>query len=136
MNARWQSLLGVIVVAALALALFARLPHGAPAAPAAPAPRHEWALALAWRDGALHPQTAAVPKDYHVHLTVTNASPDTLDLTLAGYEDRVHVRVAPDSVWRGTFLADRPGEAFAWRAGGRMVGRLAVIGSHLEEGHR
>jgi len=135
-NARWRNLLATVVIAAVALALVARLPRRAPDAAPAPAPRPESPLALVWRDGALDPASAGVPKGHLVRLAVTNASPDTLDLTLAGYQDHVHARVAPGASWRGAFVADRPGEAFAWLAGNRMVGRLAVTGSHLEEGHR
>jgi hypothetical protein len=54
-----------------------------------------------------------------------------------GYEDRLGaVRVAPDSLWRGEFVADRPGQDFAWVLDGAPAGRLEVAGSHLVEGHR
>ena len=83
------------------------------------------------------PAVASVPKEHRVRLTVTNRDARPASLTLAGYEARLGVvRVAPDSLWRGEFLADRPGQDFAWMLDGAPVGRLAVTGSHLVEGHR
>jgi len=135
-NARWRNLLATVVVAAIVLALVARLPHRSPDAAPAPPARPESQLALVWNGDAIDPEVTVVPKDHLARLTVTNTSHDTLDLDLAGYDDRVHARIAPGARWRVSFVADRPGEAFAWRAGTRVVGRLAVTGSHLEEGHR
>ena len=80
---------------------------------------------------------ASVPKEHRVVRTVPNRDARPASLTLAGYEDRLgEVRVAPDSLWRGTFVADRPGQDFAWMLGGAPAGRLEVAGSHLVEGHR
>lgn len=85
----------------------------------------------------LEPQVAAVPKDHRVRLTVWNRDTRPVSMTLMGYQDRVAVRmVPPDSAWRGEFVADRPGEDFAWMLEGTPVGRLEVRGSHLVEGHR
>ena len=44
--------------------------------------------------------------------------------------------LAPGAGWTGEFLADRPGEDFAWLLDGEPAGRLTVTGSHLVEGHR
>jgi hypothetical protein len=54
-----------------------------------------------------------------------------------GYQDRFGAaHVAPDSVWRCEFVADLPGEDFAWMVDGTPAGRFEVKGSHLVEGHR
>lgn len=88
-------------------------------------------------DGRITPAIASVPKDHLVKLSVTNRSPRQITLTLMGYQDRFGVAyVRPDSVWRGEFVADRPGDGFAWMLEGAPVGRLQVTGSHLVEGHR
>jgi hypothetical protein len=58
-------------------------------------------------------------------------------LALMGYEDRLGVaEVAPGATWRASFVADRPGDDFAWMLDGAPAGRLRVSGSHLVEGHR
>jgi hypothetical protein len=58
-------------------------------------------------------------------------------LALAGYEDRLAIpALSPGATWSGEFIADRPGEDFAWLLDGVPAGRLAVTGSHLVEGHR
>jgi hypothetical protein len=68
---------------------------------------------------------------------VTNGAAVPQRLRLSGYEDRVDSGdLAPGATWRGAFLADRPGEDFAWLVGGGPSGQLAVRGSHLVEGHR
>jgi hypothetical protein len=83
------------------------------------------------------PGVASVPKDHVVRLSVTNRHRRQITLTLMGYQDRFGVAyVQPDSTWRGEFLADRPGDGFAWMLEGAPVGTLNVTGSHLVEGHR
>ena len=85
----------------------------------------------------LTPATVAVAKNQVVRLTVRNGSRLPATLTLLGYQDRLAIsQVPPDSTWRGEFVADRPGEDFAWMLEGQPVGRLQVTGSHLVEGHR
>jgi hypothetical protein len=127
----------MVLVAALAVTVLARMPRRAPSASPAPAARPVAGLALTWDGAALAPEISSVPKEHQVELQVTNAAADTLELALEGYADRLpSMRVAPGATWNGTFVADRPGDAFAWNANGRPVGRLAVTGSHLEEGHR
>ncbi len=89
------------------------------------------------RDHRVAPASASVPKDHMVKLTVTNHEARAVSLSLMGYQDRFSVAyVEPDSVWRGEFLADRPGDDFAWMLEGTPVGRLAVSGSHLVDGHK
>jgi hypothetical protein len=88
-------------------------------------------------DHHITPSLTSVPKDHLVRLSVTNRDRRPVTLTLVGYQDRLNISdVPPDSVWRGEFLADRPGDEFAWMLEGAPVGRLQVSGSHLEEGHR
>lgn len=88
-------------------------------------------------DGRIDPSDASVPKGHLVRLAVRNETAAPVSLTLMGYQDRVApTAVPPDSVWYGEFLADRPGDDFAWMLAGSPAGRLAVSGSHLEEGHR
>jgi len=61
----------------------------------------------------------------------------TVTLSLAGYEDRLAPRaLARGARWDTTFIADRPGEDFAWLLDGKPAGQLTVTGSHLVEGHR
>jgi len=58
-------------------------------------------------------------------------------LSLHGYQDRLMIGwIDSDSTWRGEFIADRPGDGFAWMLEGEPVGKLAVAGSHLVDGHR
>ena len=88
-------------------------------------------------DSRIEPAEVAVAKDTRVRLTVTNHHRLAVSLALMGYQDRFAVAyLPPDSVWRGEFLADRPGEDFAWMLEGAPVGRLRVTGGHLVEGHR
>lgn len=83
------------------------------------------------------PESAAVPRDARVRLAITNRYRGAVSLALMGYQDRFGAtNIPPDSTWRGEFLADRPGEDFAWVLEGAPVGRLRVTGSHLVEGHR
>ncbi len=129
--------LGVVVAAAL-LAVLARLPYRAPRAiAAAPAPAPVAALDFEVSHAAIEPAEAMVPKGARVTVTLVNRDAAPLSVRLAGYEDRVNVAaLAPGARWSVTFDADLPGEGFAWLVGNEPVGRLAVTGSHLVEGHR
>jgi hypothetical protein len=133
----YLALLAVTAAAALGLVLLARLPRGAAERAAAPASAPAVALALDLEGGALVPALSTVPKDHRVRLEVRNRGSSAVGFALAGYEDRVSApAVAPGETLRVEFLADRPGEDFAWLVDGRPCGRLAVAGSHLVEGHR
>lgn len=140
MSSRYSALLLGIAVLAVALSVIARLaPHGSHGAPgaAAPAPAPVVALALDARDSTVVPGSAQVPKDHRVQLTVTNRGATLARLVLSGYEDRLSIPpLPPGAAWSGEFLADRPGEDFAWMLSGQPAGRLTVTGSHLVEGHR
>lgn len=135
MSRRYGLLAIGLVAAALLLSLATRLPRGTGQDPA-PTVTPEAALTLAWREGRLDPERASVPKGHRVTLTVVNHDPASLSLSLGGYQDRVQLELAPGGTWRGSFVADLPGDDFAWLRDGRPVGVLRVTGSHLEEGHR
>ena len=134
---RYRALFLVSLGAALVLGVAARMPHrtraSAPAPPEAPAID----LALEIRDGVVVPDIATVPKGQRVRLAVANRGSRAASLTLAGYEDHLRTGpIAPGAAWTGEFLADRPGEDFAWLVDGRPGGKLVVTGSHLIEGHQ
>ena len=134
---RYLLLLGAAFVVGLVLMLAARtLRAPAPAEARAPEiPSVELALTLT-KDG-ISPANSSVPKDHRVRLTIVNHRRDRVGLSLHGYQDRLMIGwIDPDSTWRGEFLADRPGEGFAWMLEGEPVGRLAVEGSHMVDGHR
>jgi hypothetical protein len=135
---RYLGLLVVVIALGLVAMVARRTIRTAPESGARPAARPVVALDLTiTSDEHITPAVAAVPKDHLVRLTVTNRHRRQVTLTLMGYQDRFGVAyVAPDSVWRGEFVADRPGEAFAWMLEGSPVGKLQVTGSHLEEGRR
>jgi hypothetical protein len=133
---RYLALFAITLVVALALAALARRPRTPALAPAA-APVPEVTLALAIEHGAMAPSRAAVPKDHRIRLEVLNRDAVTVTLSLAGYEDRLAPRaLARGARWDTTFIADRPGEDFAWLLDGKPAGQLTVSGSHLVEGHR
>lgn len=130
--------LGILALA-VALALAGRMPRGTRAtragAPAAAAPTVTASIEI--RGGAIEPATVSVPKDRRIRLTVVNHDAKTAQVTLSGYEDRVQIPpLRPRDHWTGEFLADRPGEDFAWILNGVPAGRFAVTGSHLLDGHR
>ena len=134
---RYGVVLALALVAALVLGAVARLPRGsaerAPVAPAVPSLK----LKVAFAAGAARPEAASVPVGHRVEATLVNEDSRVLTIGLAGYEDRVPAAaIAPGSSRTVGFVADRPGEAFAWLVDGEPCGRLAVTGSHLEEGHR
>jgi hypothetical protein len=135
---RYLVLLAIAVAlgaVALAVGRNLRLSSGPEPAPAA---RAEVVLDLIITpDHRITPAVASVPKEHIVRLSVTNGGTRAVTLTLMGYQDRLAVtQVAPGSAWRGEFVADRPGDDFAWMLDGAPAGRLAVTGSHLVDGHR
>ena len=134
---RYLALLGGAFALGLVLMVAARTMRApAPAvthAPEIPSVTLEFTLT---QDG-MTPANASVPKDHRVRLTIVNRRRDRVGLSLHGYQDRLMIGwIDPDSTWRGEFLADRPGDGFAWMLEGEPVGKLAVEGSHLVEGHR
>ncbi len=117
-------------------AVVSALPHpsAAPPAPAGAVTRRALAVDIDGCGAMTSP--AALPAGSTVTLTVTNHRPRSLRVSLAGYEDRVaSPPLAPNASWHVTFVADRPGEQFAWLVNGRPEGRLDLTGSHLVEGH-
>lgn len=134
---RYLTLLAVALASAAALAAVARRPAPRATSEQTVAPLPTVALELAIEGTALVPDGGAVPKDHRVVLVVTHRGHRAATLTLAGYEDRLPPRtMAPGETWRAEFVADRPGDDFAWLLDGRPAGRLHVTGSHLVEGHR
>ncbi len=137
MNRRYAVLVAAIALGALAVGALARLPRGEqrPREARAEAPRID--LSLEYAHGRLAPESAAVPKGHRVRLRLANRSGAAISVRLAGYDDRVRVAaLAPGDAWTAEFLADLPGDDFAWLVNDQPAGRLAVTGSHLIEGHR
>ncbi|HEY6867093.1 MAG TPA: hypothetical protein VI792_07550 [Candidatus Eisenbacteria bacterium] len=125
----------VSVIAAAGIAAVAHAPRPPDSTQAEPA-RRRVTLHLTLRAGLTDPQVSTVRKGWLVALTVLNRDDRPVRFTLTGYEDRVSAaRIAPDSSWRATFLADRPGDEFEWQVDDRTAGRFIVLGSHLEQGH-
>ncbi len=134
---RLLTVAAVTLLAALALALLAsRRPLGnSQEAAAAPPPVHQATAELTAQG--LQPPKVRVPKDHEIHLLISAApeAPEGL-LTVVGYEDRIEAMgMGPGLAREIVFLSDRPGDDFAFRLGGEIVGRLEVTGSHLVEGH-
>lgn len=136
MSRRYALLAALLVVAALALSIVARQPHRVPAADAPRAAIPVARLTLTWQGGRLDPEHVSVPKGDRVELTVVNHDSAPVALTLGGYQDRVRIDAAAGAQWSGSFVADLPGDDFAFLHDGQPVGTLRVTGSHLEEGHR
>ena len=135
---RYLALLGVAALLGLAGLLVARTaPLSRPPAATTDGPPAVTLDITVTPDEHNVPAVASVPKDHRVRLRVANHHHRRVTLTLMGYQDRFSAAaVDPDSVWQGEFLADRPGDGFAWILEGAPVGRLEVTGSHLVEGHR
>jgi hypothetical protein len=140
MKRRYLGLLLVSVVVAVALTLLGRT--AARRAPVGGAPGSvsirpvELVLTIG-PDGAMAPSSMSVEKGTRVLASLTNTGNSSARVELPGYEDRIAaVTIEPGDTWRGEFLADRPGDDFAWVVNGRPAGRLMVAGSHLIEGHR
>ena len=136
MNQRYGLLFSGVVAAAVLVTLLGRLPDRPPVRPArTPAPERAF-VTLVIRDGAVGPELATVAKGNEVTLRVQNQEPRGVRLELAGYEDAVSIQIDAGAAWSTSFIADRPGEDFAWLLNGQPAGRFAVSGSHLVEGHR
>ncbi len=134
---RLLTLLVVVLVAGALTGTLSRAWRPAGPAPAPAVTQQVCDLALTVTAKRVIPDAVAIPKHRLVRLSVTNHDTRPVTLSLAGYEDRLHTPpIPPNSTWHGTFLADRPGEGFAWQINGTAVGRLDITGSHLEEGHQ
>jgi hypothetical protein len=134
---RWL-LVGTLALAgAVAVSALLRVPPAPGGSGVAAAPADTVRVALDVREDAVHATRVAVDANQAVRLEATNHGLAPVRLGLSGYEDRVDSGpLAPGATWRGAFLADRPGEDFAWLVDGQPAGRFQVRGSHLEEGHR
>ena len=137
MMRRYAIVLALAVFGVLVVSYLLRAPAVTRARALAPAPREALALQVDVYDDHLSTAPESLPLGDAVEFTVRNHTAVPLRLALAGYEDRVSVTaLAPGAAWRGTFLADRPGEQFAWLVNGEAQGRLDIRGPHLVEGHR
>ena len=127
-----------VIAAAAVMTALGRAPADRKPMDESPAPAERSVeVALQIRDEAVSPGLVRVEVGTRVRLTVSNTGDRATALTLPGYEDRVLVpELEPGKAWTGEFLADRPGEDFAWAVNGKPAGRLVVSGSHLVEGHR
>ena len=136
MKGRYLGLaIGVVMLAVVITVLGRPQRVERPSAPPAAAPVVE--LMLAIDGGRLSPAMTSVPKGARVRLRVAARGARGARLALAGYQDRLAIPpLAPGAMWTGEFIADRPGDDFAWLLDGVPAGRLAVTGSHLIEGHR
>lgn len=132
---RYLLLGGVVVGLGAVLSGLARLPHHASSthSEAHVAPHVNVAVTIS--DAGV--SDARVPSGSDVTLTLANQRDTEVVLDLAGYTDRLGVQHVP-AHGRATlrFLADRPGDDFAWMLNGQPAGRFAVTGSHLQEGHQ
>ena len=134
---RYAFVLAGALVAAVVLGVLGRAPRSRATHASASAAVRTDSLRIVFRDGVASPATASVPEGRRLALTLANEGGRFLTVTLAGYEDRVPpAPLGPGATHTVTFLADRPGEAFAFLVDGEPSGRLAVTGSHLPEGHR
>jgi len=134
---RYAIVLAVAVAAALALGAIARAPRGREARTVAAHQAPSETLSVAFSAGSARPEVVSVTAGHRVTATLVNEGTRPIAAALAGYEDRFALAtIAPGTSRTVTFVADRPGEAFAWLVDGEPCGRLAVTGSHLEEGHR
>jgi hypothetical protein len=134
---RYAFVLLIALSAALAIGFLARTPHGPEARTVSESEPPADTLRVTFAGGVARPDLASVPAGHRVTATLVNEGDRAISAGLAGYEDRfAPASIAPGASRTVTFLADRPGEAFAWLVDGEPCGRLAVTGSHLEEGHR
>lgn len=136
MNRLLAAGVGVGIAALLVVVLLGREPAET-AAPVEP-PLPEFTARLELGPDGFDPPKVRVPKDHRVRLLVL-AGPEAPEglLIVDGYGDRV----APTDIGPGVsreiaFVSALPGDDFALRVGDRILGRLEVTGSHLEEGHR
>jgi hypothetical protein len=125
-----------ILVLGVALSMLGRPRHAeAPRTAGAESPVVD--LAIVIEAGKISPAATSVSKGDRVRLRVECRGAMIARLALAGYEDRLDIpSLEPGRTWTTEFLADRPGEDFAWLLDGQPAGRFMVTGSHLIEGHR
>ncbi len=131
-----QLFLGLLLlgIALVGLGHIRRADPKRPPAASLPAARD---VALEIGAAGMSPSSVTVPKGVRVRLSVANRSPRAVRFALSGYQDRLLVlTLGPGESARREFVADRPGEDFAWLVDGSPQGRFEVAGSHLAEGHQ
>lgn len=131
-----------LVLFAVALALsvvvfrLGSLPRAARVVPGLAAP-DSVAVVITLTEHGVDPPRVMVAKGRRVVLTIVNHRRLASGVSLQGYQDVFSPGIlAPGATWQGRFLADRPGDEFAWMVEGEPAGRFVVTGSHLVEGHR
>ena len=137
MTRRYAVLALAVIALAASLAALGRPRPAAVPRPSAPVALRVVPVSLRVEGDSCVPARIAVPVGARVELVVRSGQPRPVRVALAGYGDAVAIpALAPGAAWHGTFMADRPGEDFAWLIDGRPAGRFAVTGSHLVRGHR
>ncbi len=128
--------LGILLLG-IALVGFGHIRRAEPERPPATSLPGARDVALEIGPRGMAPPSVTVPKGVRVRLNVVNRNPRPVRFALAGYQDRLGVLTlgSGESAQR-EFVADRPGEDFAWLVDGSPQGRFEVAGSHLVEGHR
>jgi len=134
---RYGVLFVVALAIGLALAAFARRPASRSSTPALLPPAPVVRITLEIGSDDVTPEIVTVPLGSRVMLSILNRTPRDHGVSLAGYQDRVAApRIVAGQRWSDLFIADRPGDGFAWLVDGRPMGHLDVQGPHLIEGHR
>ena len=136
MTRRYAILFAAVLAAAGLMSLLGRARHPAVTPPAPVAAPSHTTLRVTIDAAGLAPARAQVQRDHVVDLEIVNDGARPARVSLSGYEDRVDLKVPAAGRAQTSFLADRPGEGFAWIVDGAPSGRLEVAGSHLVEGHR
>ena len=137
MSGRYLWVLVAALAGAVLVSVLLRMPRPVATSASAVAEAHGVDLGLTVFDSRIEATADSVEAGSAVTLSVTNHARTPQRVRLAGYEDRVDTgEILPGVTWRGAFVADRPGEQFAWIVNDQPVGRLDIQGSHLVEGHR
>jgi len=128
----------LFVIALLALGLAKVLFRGERPPMSEPArPAQSRVVEVELRDDSVFSRPAVVAVGDDLRLAIVNRTRRQARVSLSGYEDRLSViALAPDSTWRGSLVADRPGVPLAWLVDGVPRGRFDVAGSHLVAGHQ
>ncbi len=137
MNRRYGWVLIAALAGAVLVSVLLRMPRPVTATAPAPAAAQSVEFGLTVFDGRIEATADSIEAGSAVTLSITNHANTSQHVRLTGYEDRVDTgEIAPGATWRGNFIADRPGEQFAWLVNDQPMGRLDIKGSHLVEGHR
>jgi hypothetical protein len=137
MTRRYLMLATGLLLAGLALVGLGRMHRASPVRAAEVMAPTRVTLEVAIDESGVVPSPVVVPVNARARLHVVNRGTRAIRLTLAGYQDRLgDLSLRPGEAVDREFLADRPGQDFAWLVDGHPLGRFVVSGSHLVEGHR